>query len=324
MLKSRADKKRVTKAHKDLRKRKKEWAGSKIDPSSESTKSTESTKSSNSVYTTKTVGSTKTVGTTKTAGTTKTVGVISRVNRQESTSTKSTTFSKTIKTSGSQADRKVVEETQTNGKVLPDQTSRSDRRYKIIAIAACVVAIIALVVAFVSLYFVLMRRVAIQNDRKTQLYKVKVPETVAFMATTAKKVLPYTKEMGDREPLVFEIVTLNIGGSYNPITGVFTCKIPGVYRFTANIFGKGMDATNPDIHSTDRKTFAVQLRVNDKAITSTSATDEFLDYGGGSMSAVVDLKLDDKVFVARIKLKMYMYDSALLINPSVFCGERVA
>jgi len=214
-------------------------------------------------------------------------------------STKSSKISKTTKSLGSENVQSIDEEAQNNGKV--DETLKTIRRYKILAFGASVVATTALVVALVCLIIV-----STKEDSHQHSYKICVPNTVAFMATTAKVSLIASTS----GTFIFENVNLNIGKSYNSNTGIFRCNISGVYRFTVHIFGR------------PNKPFLVQLRVNNDVITSTGAYDDAEN--GASLSAVVELQKGAEVRVWHGAQSRELYRSNTLLKPTVFSGVLVA
>jgi len=223
-------------------------------------------------------------------------------------STKSSKLSNTTKSLGSKNIQSLDEEAQNNGKIS-DQTLKTIRRNKILALGASVVATIALVVAFVCLIIVFTKEdnhVITKEDNHQHSYKICVPNTVAFMATTAKvSVIASTSGT-----FIFENVNLNIGKSYNSNTGIFRCNLAGVYRFTVHIFGR------------PNKPFLVQLRVNNDVITSTGANDDAEN--GASLSAVVELQKGAEVRVWHGAQSRELYRSNTLLKPTVFSGVLVA
>ncbi|KAL1277377.1 hypothetical protein QQF64_024050 [Cirrhinus molitorella] len=64
--------------------------------------------------------------------------------------------------------------------------------------------------------------------------------SASLMQSNSGYVGPFTTEI----TLTYRNIFTNIGNAYNPITGVFTAPLKGVYRFTISVYGHG-NPTNP-------------------------------------------------------------------------------
>lgn len=84
--------------------------------------------------------------------------------------------------------------------------------------------------------------------------------------------------------MIFDRVITNEGASYNGITGLFTCKVPGLYVFYVHTLA------NPGKH------VDTVIRTNAQEIAWTYAMDKEA-YSSGSNMAVIRLNVDDTVSV---------------------------
>ena len=90
--------------------------------------------------------------------------------------------------------------------------------------------------------------------------------------------------LGDNQVIVFDWVHTNVGNDYNPQTGVFTCRVPGLYVFYVHTLaerGKHLETT---------------ISKNLNIMAYTYAFDKEY-YSSGSNMAVMDLQKGDTVLV---------------------------
>ncbi|XP_010887842.2 complement C1q tumor necrosis factor-related protein 3 [Esox lucius] len=111
---------------------------------------------------------------------------------------------------------------------------------------------------------------------------------VAFSASLVVKdgqnnLGPYDSD----KDLVFDEVTVNIGGAYDPQTGNFTAPAGGVYHFIFSCYAGTTKKVNVEL---------LKNGVNIAAISETG-NPEFSIYHGGSSGVTVELRKGDKVHV---------------------------
>jgi hypothetical protein len=89
-------------------------------------------------------------------------------------------------------------------------------------------------------------------------------------------------------PLTFKDVIYNLGDDYNVSSGVFTCRHPGLYFFTATVF------RSPGLRES-----ACSFSINGIGkLTVNSGTDVSEGYQSGSASFVYRLKAGDIVVIS--------------------------
>ncbi|XP_060586430.1 complement C1q-like protein 3 [Ruditapes philippinarum] len=88
--------------------------------------------------------------------------------------------------------------------------------------------------------------------------------------------------------LKYKVVYLNEGGDYNQSTGVFTCRIPGLYSFTATMF------KTPG----GRESYCYFYVNNHKYMPVSSGTHDTSDNMSGSKTFVFMLKVGDRVYLS--------------------------
>lgn len=89
-------------------------------------------------------------------------------------------------------------------------------------------------------------------------------------------------DLGPHQTLVFKTALTNIGSSYHQPTGVFTCKVPGVYVFYCNIV---MNPNSP-----------IALSIVKDGIDLTY-TYQPIGYYQASTMAITHLSLDESVWI---------------------------
>ncbi|XP_051501627.1 complement C1q-like protein 4 [Myxocyprinus asiaticus] len=91
-------------------------------------------------------------------------------------------------------------------------------------------------------------------------------------------------DFGRNEVLKFTDVLTNLGSSYASSTGTFTCKKAGVYYFIYHILKTGQN-------------LRVDLVLNDQTVVASAAAVDILHSDTASSSAVLQLRVGDRVFV---------------------------
>ena len=90
--------------------------------------------------------------------------------------------------------------------------------------------------------------------------------------------------LGDNQVIIFDRVQTNVGNDYNPRTGVFTCRVPGLYVFYVHTLaepGKHLETT-------------ISKNLNNMAYTYAFDKEYF---SSGSNMAVMDLQVGDTVLI---------------------------
>lgn len=80
-------------------------------------------------------------------------------------------------------------------------------------------------------------------------------------------------------------VKINIGGDYNPVTGMFTCRIPGVYMFTTTV--DSHPPTNIDVAIQHDEIAACKAWASGKSDHT------------GTCSAIIKMGIGEKVYVSK-------------------------
>lgn len=105
---------------------------------------------------------------------------------------------------------------------------------------------------------------------------------VAFTATISQDLSSFPNQT----PIKFDVIITNIGDSYLPSSGVFVCKIPGVYVFYWVTTNKNRTWMN------------TELVLNGvRKGTAMSDSGDINDYSVASNTVVLDLKFGDQVWV---------------------------
>jgi len=114
------------------------------------------------------------------------------------------------------------------------------------------------------------------------------------------------------KPVVFDKVIYSSGGEYNYVTGQFTCTEPGLYYFSVHAM------------STHKTYFALDLKLNDQAMTSFYVQDT-VSVEVGSLSALLKLKRNDvvSVWTGPSYAAQFYEDTYNIVQPNVFTGHMV-
>ncbi|XP_012689996.1 complement C1q-like protein 2 [Clupea harengus] len=70
---------------------------------------------------------------------------------------------------------------------------------------------------------------------KTTYEGRKIAFSAGISASATKYIGPFDHEFN----LLYDLVFTNIGNAYNPITGIFTAPVRGVYQFDFRVYGQG-------------------------------------------------------------------------------------
>jgi len=90
--------------------------------------------------------------------------------------------------------------------------------------------------------------------------------------------------LGDNQVIIFDWIHTNVGNDYNPYTGVFTCRVPGLYVFYVHTLAK------------PGKQLETTISKNLNIMAYTYAFDKEY-YSSGSNMAVLDLQKGDTVLI---------------------------
>ncbi|XP_053375720.1 C1q-related factor-like [Mercenaria mercenaria] len=125
---------------------------------------------------------------------------------------------------------------------------------------------------------------SISSDSRSMLLPSggSVHSKVAFYTQLSKDV----DHLGNHQTIVFDTVTTNIGGGYNPADGIFTAPVTGTYVF----FWLN---TNRDRSSMDTEL------VKNAVVVGKSFSDAYqhLDYAASSNTAVLQTTRGDEIWV---------------------------
>jgi hypothetical protein len=108
-------------------------------------------------------------------------------------------------------------------------------------------------------------------------------EPVVFSAGLDKDV-----NVNAGDTVVYNVIYSNVGNSYNPNTGIFVCKKPGLYRFEVNLL------------TGDKKGSWLTIRHNDKdTVTAhgTGSVSNVVHNPTGGNSIILELAIGDTVSV---------------------------
>ncbi|KAK2915755.1 hypothetical protein Q8A67_000129 [Cirrhinus molitorella] len=131
-----------------------------------------------------------------------------------------------------------------------------------------------------------------------ELRKENRDREIAFSATLMQSNSGYLGPFTNEITLTYKNVFTNIGNAYNPITGVFTAPLKGVYRFTISVFGHG-NPSNPS---------AISIMKNGEKVVMAYAKQNQLELNS-SNGAVLILEVGDVVFV-RLWSNSRLYDNS--------------
>nr|XP_033794557.1 complement C1q-like protein 4 [Geotrypetes seraphini] len=89
------------------------------------------------------------------------------------------------------------------------------------------------------------------------------------------------------EVLKFDDVVTNVGNSYEPASGKFTCPLPGMYFFTYHVLMRGGDGTS----------MWADLMKNAQVRASAIAQDADQNYDYASNSVILHLEVGDEIYI---------------------------
>ncbi|KAM9435957.1 complement C1q-like protein 3 [Clarias gariepinus] len=114
------------------------------------------------------------------------------------------------------------------------------------------------------------------------------------------------EDFGNEEILKFSMVMTNLGGRYESSTGTFTCNLAGVYHFSYHIVKNGLS-------------LRVDLVLNDQKIVASAVAVDALHTDTASNSAILQLRVGDRVYVRLTKSDRTLKDTQNLF--STFSGH---
>ncbi|KAK3516565.1 hypothetical protein QTP70_021979 [Hemibagrus guttatus] len=114
------------------------------------------------------------------------------------------------------------------------------------------------------------------------------------------------EDFGKEDILKFSLVKTNLGGCYDASTGTFTCKSAGVYYFSYHIVKNGVS-------------LRADMMLNDHQIVASAVAVDALHTDTASNSAVLELKVGDRVYVRLNKSDSTFKDTQNLF--STFSGH---
>jgi hypothetical protein len=80
-------------------------------------------------------------------------------------------------------------------------------------------------------------------------------------------------DIGSDQIVKFDSVKTNIGGGYDPITGVFIAPNPGIYQFVSVIYSNG----NDDVEAQMNKNNELLLRMDGIVITHVTYPSSYIE-----------------------------------------------
>lgn len=102
------------------------------------------------------------------------------------------------------------------------------------------------------------------------------------------------------QPVIFDSVYLNIGSGYNPVSGLFTCPVSGIYAFSVSM-----------LVVYQRQFISLQLvqviGFNEE-ISYTRAHGDNYDWNSGSLFAIIECEYENVVYVRANARGVLVYD----------------
>lgn len=122
---------------------------------------------------------------------------------------------------------------------------------------------------------------------------------MAFTAALGNSIGPFEQDT----PLKYQRILSNIGGGYNPATGIFTAMVRGMYYFRYTMYNNNSGQPNS----------VVSLMMNSQRMVSTWDTVGDDSHDSASNAAVVQLEAGDSVFV-NLYANRVLYDDGYYYN----------
>ena len=124
------------------------------------------------------------------------------------------------------------------------------------------------------------------------IWVLKVREDTRVIFTAVNNAIV---NVSDGANVVFPVDYINVGNGYDRNTGVFTCPVPGYYKFQVHILGARFSYAE------------VSIKVNGKRITS-ACVQRGYEFQSGSTAANVRLGKGDRVTVTAIKQTINLFN----------------
>uniref|UniRef100_A0A3B1IWS0 C1q domain-containing protein n=1 Tax=Astyanax mexicanus TaxID=7994 RepID=A0A3B1IWS0_ASTMX len=145
---------------------------------------------------------------------------------------------------------------------------------------------------------VLKDRSNITEDKVEDLRKNNEVRKVAFSAALLTTGEGHVGPFSVETTLVFAKIFSNIGSAYNPITGIFTAPVKGIYEFKLFVYNQA----TPSVSS------GASLHKNEERLVTAYSHNDSSQHVSSSNSVIVQMEVGDVVFV-RLWANRRIFDS---------------